>query len=226
MADKLVNAVKKSRADVWSAFKKGISIQGYKYYQPHQEVKYRYPAPGSVALDENDKRHLEKIDWKTPYKNTTYYVRPTTPLPDDEDPAITTNYTSAIPNLDNSHPRFGKYDQAISDTALPEIKSTVMDPELEVGSDALKEHLWGEWEKQGEYWVEARELLSGGTMDFDDAYNQENEMWRSRGATGFESNARMKTMFVELEYWIEEVVGRQRRESGKVATAKGTPKKW
>ena len=36
----------------------------------------------------------------------------------------------------------------------------------------------------------------------------------------------MKTMFVELEYWIEEVVGRQNREAGKVATAKGTPKKW
>ena len=36
----------------------------------------------------------------------------------------------------------------------------------------------------------------------------------------------MKTMFIELEYWIEEVVGRQNREAGRVATAKGTPKKW
>jgi len=97
MADKLVNAVKKSRADVWSAFKKSISLQGYKYYQPPQEIKYRYPAPGSVALDEADKRFQEKLDWKTPYKNTNYYVRPTEPLPDDEDPAITTNHISGIP---------------------------------------------------------------------------------------------------------------------------------
>jgi hypothetical protein len=36
----------------------------------------------------------------------------------------------------------------------------------------------------------------------------------------------MKEMFVELEYWIEEVVGAQRRAEGKVATYKGTPKKW
>lgn len=74
MADKLVSAVKKSRADVWKAFKKGISIQGYKYYEPPQEVKYRYPAPGSVMLDPADKRFL-KLDWKTPYKSTNYYVR-------------------------------------------------------------------------------------------------------------------------------------------------------
>lgn len=74
MADKIVNAVKKTRADVWGAFKRGISIQGYKYYEPPQEIKYRYPAPGSVQLDQSDKRHL-KLDWKTPYKSTNYYVR-------------------------------------------------------------------------------------------------------------------------------------------------------
>ena len=67
---------------------------------------------------------------------------------------------------------------------------------------------------------------SPGTLDYDDAYNQVNESWRPRGATGFESNARMKNMFIELEYWIEEVVGRQNREFGRVATMKGTPKKW
>jgi len=101
-----------------------------------------------------------------------------------------------------------------------------MHPELEVGSEALKDHLWGEWEKQAEYFEEVRDQIAPGTLDLEDIYNQENEFWRPRGATGFESNARMKTMFIELEYWIEEVVGRQNREAGKVATAKGTPKKW
>ena len=177
-------------------------------------------------LDDNDTRHLEKITWKTPYKNTNYYVRPTTPLPDDEDPAITTNYISAIPSYDGSHPRFGKYDQAVLDAATPQLKSTVMHPELELGSEALRDHLWGEWEAQAENFEEVREAIGAGTLDFDDAYNQQNEFWRSRGATGFESNHRMKNMFVELEYWIEEVVGRQNREAGRVATAKGTPKKW
>ena len=36
----------------------------------------------------------------------------------------------------------------------------------------------------------------------------------------------MKNMFIELEYWIEEVVTMQNRQAGRVATFKGTPKKW
>lgn len=101
-----------------------------------------------------------------------------------------------------------------------------MHPELELGSEALRDHLWSEWNKQADYFEEVRELISPGTLDLDDAYTQSNECWRPRGATGFESNDRMKNMYVELEYWIEEVVGRQNREAGRVATAKGTPKKW
>ena len=226
MADKIVKAVKKSRAGVWSAFKKGVSLQGYKYYDAPQEIKYRYPAPGSVALDEADKRFQTKLDWKTPYKNTNYYVRPTEPLIDYEDPAITQAYVSSIPQFDGKHPRFGSYDQAVLDSAIPELKAKLMSPELEVGSEALKEALWADWDMQAELTAGNRDLLGPGTADLEDIYNQENEFWRPRGATGFESNARMKNMFIELEYWIEEVVGRQNREAGKVATAKGNPKKW
>ena len=36
----------------------------------------------------------------------------------------------------------------------------------------------------------------------------------------------MKEMFVELEFWIEDVVGKQRMDEGKVAAYKGSPKKW
>jgi len=36
----------------------------------------------------------------------------------------------------------------------------------------------------------------------------------------------MKEMFVELEYWIEEVSRKSRRVEGKVKAYKGTPKKW
>ena len=101
-----------------------------------------------------------------------------------------------------------------------------MSPELEVGSEALKEALWADWDMQAELTAGNRDLLGPGTADLEDIYNQENEFWRPRGATGFESNARMKNMFIELEYWIEEDVAIQNREAGKVASAKGTPKKW
>ena len=40
--------------------------------------------------------------------------------------------------------------------------------------------------------------------DYDDDYNQTNVQTRNRGITGMENSPRMKTMFVEAEYMIEE----------------------
>jgi hypothetical protein len=45
--DKLALKLNRKRLNWWDAFKKGISIQGYDYYKPPAEIKYRYPAPGS-----------------------------------------------------------------------------------------------------------------------------------------------------------------------------------
>lgn len=41
-----------------------------------------------------------------------------------------------------------------------------------------------------------------------------------------ENSPRMKEMFVDLEYWIEDVYGLQRRTTKQVETYKGTTKKW
>ena len=111
MADKLVNAVKKSRADMWGAFKKGISITGYKYYKPPPELKYRYPAPGSCSLEgDGVHRHRYKLDWKTPFRTSEYNVRMIELRYDDDDPRLAVNYHAKIPQLDGSHPRFGPCD--------------------------------------------------------------------------------------------------------------------
>lgn len=133
---------------------------------------------------------------------------------------------ASIPEFDGSHKRFGKYDQDILDTATPELKSHLIHAELGQGSEELKDELWSGWNKYQELQADVQENYAPGQCDLDDAYNQAVEQWRARGATGFESNTRMKEMFVELEYWIEEVVGKQRRDEGKVAAYKGTPKKW
>jgi hypothetical protein len=71
----IVNTVKIARADAWSAFKAGISIRGYKYYEPPKELKYRYPAPGSCPHDVEDYPHLYKNDWKTPFRQSEYNIR-------------------------------------------------------------------------------------------------------------------------------------------------------
>ena len=44
--------------------------------------------------------------------------------------------------------------------------------------------------------------------DYDDDYNQTNLTWRLRGITGFENSPRMKSMFIESEYMIEEMIGK------------------
>ena len=63
-------------------------------------------------------------------------------------------------------------------------------------------------------------------MDFDDAYNEQNMTWMNRGFSGMENAPRMKEMFVELEYWIEDVIGADQIAKQEVKLYKGTPKKW
>lgn len=169
---------------------------------------------------------MYKLDWKTPFRVSEYNVRSIELRYDDDDPRSATNYVAAIPEFDGSHKRFGKYDQQTLNDAQPELKSQVIHPELAMGSEELKDELWSEFNKYEELQADVQENHAPGQCDLDDAYTQANEQWRARGATGFESNTRMKEMFVELEYWIEEVVGKKRQLEGGVPAYKGTPKKW
>jgi len=86
MVDRIIKTVKKSRADAWDAFKRSISITGYKYYVPPPEVKYRFPAPGSCALDQDDHPNLYKNDWKTPFRQSDYNIQKIELIYDDDDP--------------------------------------------------------------------------------------------------------------------------------------------
>lgn len=49
-----------------------------------------------------------------------------------------------------------------------------------------------------------KEDAPNGQGDLDNVYNQVVITWAARGVTGFENNTRMKEMFVETEYMIEE----------------------
>ena len=123
MADKIAKAANKARLDAWGAFRRSLSITGYKYYQPPPEVKYRYPAPGSCALDNVDHRHMYKLDWKTPFRQSDYNVRSIELRYDDDDPRQATNYVAQIPSFDASKTRYAGYEQAVLDAAIPEVKS-------------------------------------------------------------------------------------------------------
>jgi len=73
---------------------------------------------------------------------------------------------------------------------------------------------------------DVREFYAPGQHDFNDDYNQVNQEWTNRGVTGMNNNPRMKEMFVELEYWIEEVIAKPRITNKKIDAYKGQPKKW
>jgi hypothetical protein len=86
MADKVINTVKKARGDMWAAFKVGLQIKGYKYYEAPDAIKYRYPAPGSCSMDVADHPNLYKNDWKTPFRTSDYNIRNIEVALRDEDP--------------------------------------------------------------------------------------------------------------------------------------------
>ena len=76
MVDKIVKRAYKARDNWWSAVKAGVNIHGYYYYDIPPNLRYRYPAPGSCALDEVSQPHMFKKHWKTPFRNSQFNIRP------------------------------------------------------------------------------------------------------------------------------------------------------
>jgi hypothetical protein len=62
--------------------------------------------------------------------------------------------------------------------------------------------------------------------DYAHEYDQVQVQFRERGATGFMSEPRTREIFVELEYWIEDVIGAKQIREKKADFYKGQPKKW
>lgn len=74
--NKVIRRVKQTRENCWEAFKSTVRLRGYEYYKPPPEVKYRYPAPGSVPQTPEDKPNLYKNHWKTSFKDSELNIRP------------------------------------------------------------------------------------------------------------------------------------------------------
>jgi hypothetical protein len=62
--------------------------------------------------------------------------------------------------------------------------------------------------------------------DLEQDYFPRQQLWRERGALGYENDPIMREVFVELEYLIEEIIGYQRIHTKKMDMYKGTVKKW
>lgn len=75
MVDKVAKRINSTRKNWYEAFKMSLSIKGYEYYEAPGEIRYRYPAPGSVALDAESYPHLFKKHWKTPFRDSHLNIR-------------------------------------------------------------------------------------------------------------------------------------------------------
>lgn len=98
--------------------------------------------------------------------------------------------------------------------------------ETPLDSEEMTSELWKDFESFPAIVDHIRDDSHPGTFDSKELYNPQQIQWYPRGATGMEHNSRMKEMFVELEYAVEEVVGKQRIVEKKVESYRGQPKKW
>ena len=130
---------------MWDAFKRGISITGYKYYEAPPELKYRYPAPGSCAFDVEDHPNLYKNDWKTPFRQSDYNIAKIEFTYSDDDPRQARNYVAYIPEFDGEGKR-KKYDKAMLLEQQPPIKSKVLYGDLDLKSDEARNLLWADFD--------------------------------------------------------------------------------
>ncbi len=111
--EKVIAKVQQTRINWWDATKQFTRLHGYRYYDAPKELKFRYPAPGSAPHDYHDHPNLFKKNWKLPYRDSPYNIRPTEKLWDPE--TESEHFVSQQPTLDSSDP----YDQAIE--RMPDI---------------------------------------------------------------------------------------------------------
>lgn len=97
MVDKVASKAYQVRNNWYGAFCQFVRIKGYQYYEIPEHIRYRYPAPGSVAMEEKSYPHLFKKHWKTPFRDSHFNIRTKDKLVPMEECAMTK--LSAMPDL-------------------------------------------------------------------------------------------------------------------------------
>ena len=195
------------------------NIKGYEYYQAPDEIRYRYPAPGSVALDETSYPHLFKKHWKTPFRDSPYNIR-------RKEKKITMaentkNYISSITKWDPvAQPIEAGLPQPRTDDLIVSSDHPALD------SEEMVSELWKDFAAGPAILKDLHHNESMYFGDYSMEYKQVQIQWRDRGATGFLNEPRTREIFVELEYWIEDLIGAKQIKDKKIDFYKGTPKKW
>lgn len=228
--DKAIKQVKKIRADWWEVFKDFIKIPGYHYYKGPPELKVRYPAPASGKRTPVDSPNLFKVHYKVPFRDHPFNIRPK-PIKVNKMEGSLHFMTGKNKELDPSR-------EVDRNVLLGPIRNRVRNPAVctFLDDDEFNEN----WDRE-EYGKKLREHLATAPKDnrtiaIDDCpalgegmettYRPEFFMNFPRGASPIYNDKRIQHMYLEVEYYITEVAGKQRIESQEMDMYKGTVKKW
>ncbi len=219
--DKVLGKINNTRLNWWQAVKMGINLKGYDYYKHPAELKYRYPAPGSVPHSNVDHPHLYKKHWKTPFRESTHNIqKKEKKYTDDEN---SRHYYGNIPEFDPND----YYDQLIMREQMPRMEGKqLMCDQDTMTIEERKNEIWAAFEEQPKIVHYMVHDFGPYQHDLDQDYFPRQMVWRERGFSGFENEPIMREIFVELEYMIENIIGYDRIKSKKMDMLKGTPKKW
>ena len=120
-----------------------------------------------------------------------------------------------------------KYDQSVLDEQTRGTDNReIMYENMELDSDEMIGELWAGFEDTAEQMRVLRRDFAPGQHDYNDDYNQFNMRFNDRTVTGMDNCPRMKEAFVDMEYWIEEIIGSSLVINKEVKAYKGTTKKW
>lgn len=215
--DKIVGGIKRARRTVWNDFKDFLKNPGYKYYEMPKELKFRYPAPGSVAEKEDFINNCDKTDWSTPYEKSGYNIRPHAPEEIPE-PEISTRGHKV--KLDPNNPEHAKIlegplrDENRYPDTIEYLHDTRFGAHFDKSSARENLHKFFEEQKQVE------------ELDDVDVYDPKMLVFYERGVTETGADPIIQDTFLGLEDQLENEVGRERIETQQMHMYKGEVKKW
>jgi hypothetical protein len=193
-----------------------------------KELKFRYPAPGSCPRNEADRPHLFKKDWKLSFKDSHYNIRTKKKVQEFED-RHEFFYNGGPQVLDPNNPKHQHVLQGpVRDTRLNTDEYQYADKMFDnyESRESRAKHyrqFCEEMKTQHQYMCENQ--VKAIRHDLEDIYHPTYIMFNSRGQL-IPNERRLQHMYLELEYLITDVMGRERIETKEMDMYKGVPKKW
>lgn len=230
--DKVIHKVKSVRHNWWKDLKGFMRLKGYHYYEAPKELKFRYPAPGSVPRNETDRPNLYKNDYKTAFYESEYDIR-NKPLTEVDRPFNNLNiYHGGIKKqeLDPENPSHAEVLKGpVRNRRLIEDEATYYEDEdfHPNNRDNFRAQLRESFEQAPEdnlFIADNWKRLNANLLD--QVYHPRYLWFYERGAMGTGDDPNVQHTYLSIEYLFEEVLGKERIETKEMDMYKGTVKKW